>query len=101
MCVARGAGLKALPSDLAESVRALRRDAEPPDFRGIPGRDVHGWLRRVGRRQGQGAGGQSTFSRNPGTGSVGGVAGGGKSSKVRNVDTGERGFVGRTSRSTW
>jgi hypothetical protein len=43
-------GLSALPPDLAETVRALRRDAEPPDFRGIPGRDVRGWLRRVGRR---------------------------------------------------
>jgi hypothetical protein len=42
--------VKALPRDLAETVRALRRDAEPPDFRGISGRDVHGWLRRVGRK---------------------------------------------------
>jgi hypothetical protein len=43
-------GVKALPQDLADAVRALRRDAEPPDFRGIPGRDVHGWVRRVGRK---------------------------------------------------
>jgi hypothetical protein len=44
-------GLKALPPDLADTVRSLRRDAEPPDFRGIPGRDIHGWLRRVGRKE--------------------------------------------------
>jgi hypothetical protein len=39
-----------LPEDLAEVVRKLKRDQEPADFRGISGRDVHGWLRRVGRR---------------------------------------------------
>lgn len=39
-----------LPDDLAEVVRKLKRDQEPADFRGISGRDVHGWLRRVGRR---------------------------------------------------
>jgi len=43
-------GLRALPPDLAETVRALGRDEEPPSFRGIPGWDVHGWLRRVGRK---------------------------------------------------
>jgi hypothetical protein len=41
---------KTLPRDLALVVDALRRDREPADFRGIPGRDVHHWLRRVGRR---------------------------------------------------
>jgi hypothetical protein len=39
-----------LPADLAEVVRKLRRDQEPENFRGIAGSDVHGWLRRVGRR---------------------------------------------------
>jgi hypothetical protein len=43
-------GVEALPPDLAEAVRALRHDAAPPDFRGIPGQDIHGWLRRVGRK---------------------------------------------------
>lgn len=42
--------LSQLPDDLIECVRALRRDREPRDFRGIPGRDVHRWLTRVGRR---------------------------------------------------
>jgi hypothetical protein len=41
---------KDLPADLGEVVRSLRRDAIPPDFRGIPGADVHRWLRRVGHR---------------------------------------------------
>lgn len=41
---------KDLPSDLDEVVRSLRRDAIPKDFRGIPGADVHRWLRRVGHR---------------------------------------------------
>lgn len=39
-----------LPPDLAPVVAELRRDREPPAFRGIPGRDVHRWLTRVGRR---------------------------------------------------
>jgi hypothetical protein len=39
-----------LPPDLAEVVKSLRRDQSPADFRGIPGRDVHQWLRRVGHR---------------------------------------------------
>jgi hypothetical protein len=39
-----------LPVDLAEVVRRLRRDEVPGDFRGIPGRAVHDWLRRVGHR---------------------------------------------------
>ncbi len=39
-----------LPEDLAEVVAELRRDREPPAFRGIPGRDVHRWLTRVGRK---------------------------------------------------
>jgi hypothetical protein len=39
-----------LPPDLAEVVARLRRDEIPGDFRGIPGRAVHGWLRRVGQR---------------------------------------------------
>lgn len=38
-----------LPTDLANVVRALRRDRIPSDFRGIPGADLHRWLRRVGR----------------------------------------------------
>jgi hypothetical protein len=41
---------KNLPDDLEEVVQNLRRDSSPGDFRGIPGRDVHGWLRRVGHR---------------------------------------------------
>jgi hypothetical protein len=40
----------ALPVDLAEAVACLKRDREPPEFRGIPGADVHRWLRRVGRQ---------------------------------------------------
>jgi hypothetical protein len=39
-----------LPDDLARVVAELRRDREPPAFRGIPGRDIHRWLGRVGRR---------------------------------------------------
>ena len=39
-----------LPPDLAEAVKSLRRDQTPHDFRGIPGRDIHQWLRRVGHR---------------------------------------------------
>ena len=41
---------KDLPPELDEVVRSLRRDAIPKDFRGIPGADVHRWLRRVGHR---------------------------------------------------
>ena len=41
---------KDLPSDLDGVVRCLRRDVIPKDFRGIPGADIHGWLRRVGHR---------------------------------------------------
>jgi hypothetical protein len=39
-----------LPADLDHVVRSLRRDQCPPDFRGIPGPDVHRWLRSVGHR---------------------------------------------------
>jgi hypothetical protein len=39
-----------LPADLDSVVRSLRRDQVPADFRGISGKDVHGWLTRVGRR---------------------------------------------------
>jgi radical SAM superfamily enzyme YgiQ (UPF0313 family) len=39
-----------LPKDLAEAVRRLRHDEVPRDFRGIPGRSLHEWLRRVGHR---------------------------------------------------
>jgi hypothetical protein len=41
---------KDLPSDLDAVVRSLKRDVIPKDFRGIPGVDVHRWLRRVGHR---------------------------------------------------
>lgn len=43
-------GLSELPDDLCTCVSALRRDKEPPDFRGIPGQSVRRWLKRVGRR---------------------------------------------------
>jgi hypothetical protein len=39
----------ALPDDLAQVVRALRRAEAPPDFRGIPGNDLTRWLPRLGR----------------------------------------------------
>lgn len=39
----------ALPDDLAQIVRALRRAEVPPDFRGIPGPDLARWLPRLGR----------------------------------------------------
>ncbi len=39
-----------LPADLDDAVRSLKRDFIPNDFRGIPGADVHRWLRRVGHR---------------------------------------------------
>jgi len=42
--------LTPLPEDLARVVASLRRDREPVAFRGIPGRDVHRWLTRVGRK---------------------------------------------------
>ncbi|MBK7581069.1 MAG: hypothetical protein IPI67_12750 [Myxococcales bacterium] len=41
---------RALPPDLAQAVRALRRGEPPEDFRGIPGRDLVKWLPRVGRK---------------------------------------------------
>jgi hypothetical protein len=41
---------KELPPDLEQVVEALRRDLRPSDFRGIPGADIHRWLRSVGRR---------------------------------------------------
>jgi hypothetical protein len=41
---------KDLPTDLDDVVRSLKRDTIPKDFRGIPGTDVHRWLRRVGHR---------------------------------------------------
>lgn len=40
----------ALPEDLAEVVRALRKNQIPPEFRGIPGSDLVRWVPRVGRR---------------------------------------------------
>jgi len=43
-------GVASPPPDLASVVAELRRDREPPAFRGIPGRDIHRWLTRVGRR---------------------------------------------------
>jgi len=43
-------GVASLPADLDEAVEALRRDREPETFRGIAGKDVHRWLRRVGRK---------------------------------------------------
>jgi hypothetical protein len=39
-----------LPADLEGVVESLKRDLVPSDFRGIPGADVHRWLRRVGHR---------------------------------------------------
>jgi hypothetical protein len=42
---------EALPEDLAIVVRRLRRNLEPPAFRGIPGADLYRWLPRVGRKE--------------------------------------------------
>ena len=39
-----------LPKDLDEVVTSLRRNEEPPQFRGIPGRAVLRWLPSVGHR---------------------------------------------------
>jgi hypothetical protein len=39
-----------LPDDLALVVRRLRRNLEPPAFRGVPGPDLYRWLPKVGRR---------------------------------------------------
>ncbi len=39
----------ALPEDLANVVRALRRGEVPAEFRGIPGADLARWLPRLGR----------------------------------------------------
>jgi len=39
----------ALPADLAEVVRVLRRGEVPAEFRGIPGADLARWLPRLGR----------------------------------------------------
>jgi hypothetical protein len=39
-----------LPEDLGRVVGDLRRDRVPSDFRGLPGADIHRWLRRVGRK---------------------------------------------------
>ncbi len=39
-----------LPPDLDRAVRKLRRNLEPDEFRGIPGRKLHEWLPRVGRK---------------------------------------------------
>jgi hypothetical protein len=39
----------ALPDDLAQVVRALRRGESPGEFRGIPGADLARWLPRLGR----------------------------------------------------
>ena len=43
-------GVAALPADLAQAVEALKRDREPQEFRGIAGKDIHRWLRRVGQK---------------------------------------------------
>ena len=43
------AGLLPLPLDLEQAVESLKRDQEPLAFRGIAGKDVHRWLKRVGR----------------------------------------------------
>lgn len=40
----------AMPADLALAVADLKRDREPDSFRGISGKDLHRWLRRVGRK---------------------------------------------------
>ncbi len=39
-----------LPEDLDEVVASLRRNEEPPEFRGVPGRVVLRWLPSVGHR---------------------------------------------------
>jgi hypothetical protein len=39
-----------LPEDLAQVVRDLRKNRQPPTFRGIPGEALHRWLTVVGRR---------------------------------------------------
>jgi hypothetical protein len=39
----------ALPADLAQVVRTLRRGEIPSEFRGIPGADLARWLPRLGR----------------------------------------------------
>jgi hypothetical protein len=41
---------RALPDDLAQVLVALRRNAVPPDFRGVPGEKLHRWLSSVGRK---------------------------------------------------
>ena len=41
---------KALPDDLMEVVRALRRGETPSDLRGIPGVDLERWVPLVGHR---------------------------------------------------
>ena len=41
--------IDSLPADLSQAVAALERDREPETFRGIPGSQLHQWLRRVGR----------------------------------------------------
>jgi hypothetical protein len=40
---------RAFPDDLVEAVSALRRNAVPADFRGVPGATLHRWLGIVGR----------------------------------------------------
>ena len=44
------ADLTGLPDDLEAVVRALRRNEEPPAFRGVAGADVQRWLPSVGHR---------------------------------------------------
>ncbi|HEX2734783.1 MAG TPA: hypothetical protein VHM70_24425 [Polyangiaceae bacterium] len=39
----------ALPEDLAQAVRRLRRNLDPAPFRNIPGEKLREWLPRVGR----------------------------------------------------
>jgi len=39
-----------LPKDLSDTVRKLRRNEMPDEFRGIPGPDLAKWLPRVGHR---------------------------------------------------
>jgi hypothetical protein len=40
-----------LPADLVAAVRMLRKNVEPPEFRGVPGQKQLRWLPLVGRRK--------------------------------------------------
>jgi len=46
------ADAQALPPDLAQAVRKLRRNLEPDAFRGIPGDRLRRWLSETGRKRG-------------------------------------------------